>query len=153
MKTYLACALMVLLGLPALAQAQDADAYTEAQKWKLVTIQLVETLEMTIDDVKTQALKNAIIYATLYRDKVDLGSAVGALRKVYEEDNHRSHRKLALAALQAIGNNRTTTFLVRHVTDEESEEGRVVMASVLNDFYLARTGASPAASASSPPSR
>ena len=94
----------------------------------------------------------SVNFATLYRDKVDLGNAVGAIREVYEEDG-QANRKLALAALQAIGNNRTTTYLARHVTAEESEEGRVVMASVLNDFYLSRTGAAAATSASSPPSR
>lgn len=149
MKTIAVLTFIVMFGAPALAQAQAVDGYTDAQKWKLATAQLVETLDMKIDDVKTQALKNAIIYATFYRDKVDLSDAVRGLRKVYEKDDHRAHRQLALAALQAIGNSRTTTYLARYVTDEESEEGRVVMASVLNDFYLSRTGGA-ATSASSP---
>lgn len=110
---------------------------------------MAQSLESPIENVRTQALKNAIIFATLYRDKADLGNAVGVIREVYEEDGQTNH-KLALAALQAIGNYQTTTFLARYVTAEESEEGRVVMASVLNDFYLSRTGASSATSASSP---
>lgn len=151
MRIIVTLALMLLLGLPTLVQAQDIDSYTEAKQWRLAEIQLAQSLESPIDNVRKQALRNAIIFATLYRDKADMSKAIGAIREVYEEDGP-ANRKLALAALQAIGNYQTTTFLTRYVTDEESEEGRVVMASVLNDFYLARTGAS-SASASSPPSR
>ena len=145
MKTLAAFTLLLLLAMPTLAQAQNDKAYTDEQKWQLASLQLVESLESSIDDVKTQSLKNAIIYATLYRDKVNLSRAVPALRRVYEKDARSNHRKLALAALQAIGSNRTTYYLARHVTDAESDEGRLVMASVLNDFYLSRTGASGAA--------
>ncbi len=149
MRIIVTLALMLLLGLPTLVQAQDIDSYTEAKQWRLAEIQLAQSLESPIDNVRKQALRNAILFATLYRDKVDMSRAVGVIRVVYAEDGP-ANRKLALAALQAIGNYQTTTFLSRYVTDEESEEGRVVMASVLNDFYLARTGAT---SASSPPSR
>ncbi len=149
MRTIVALALMLLLGLPTLVQAQKVESYTEAEQWRLAEMQLAQSLESPIDNVRKQALKNAIIFATLYRDKIDLSKTVGVIREVYEEDGQTNH-KLALAALQAIGNYRTTTFLARYVTAEESEESRVVMASVLNDFYLARTSAT---SASSPPSR
>ena len=152
MRTIVTLALMLLLGLPTLAQAQKVESYTETEQWRLAEVQLAQSLESPIDNMRKQALKNAIIFATLYRDKVDMSKAVGVIRVVYEEDG-QANRKLALAALQAIGNYQTTTFLSRYVTDEESEEGRVVMASVLNDFYLARTSASSATSASSPPSR
>ncbi len=152
MRTIVALALMLLLGLPTLAQAQKVESYTETEQWRLAEVQLAQSLESPIDNVRKQALKNAIIFATLYRDKADLSKAVGAIRVVYEEDG-QANRKLALAALQAIGNNRAATYLARYVTAEESEESRVVMASVLNDFYLSRTGAAAATSASSPPSR
>ena len=145
MKTLTVFTLLLLLGLPTLAHAQKGNLYTEGQKWQLASLQMVSSLESSIDDVKTQSLKNAIIYATLYRDKVDLSGAVSALRTVYEKDKRANHRKLALAALQAIGNNRAADYLARHVTDAESDEGRLVMVSVLNDFYLSRTGASGAA--------
>lgn len=149
MRTIVALALMLLLGLPTLVQAQKVESYTEAEQWRLAEVQLARSLESPIDNVRKQALKNAILFATLYRDKIDLSKVVGVIREVYEEDGQTNH-KLALAALQAIGNYQTTTFLARYVTAEESEEGRVVMASVLNDFYLSRTGASSATSVSSP---
>ncbi len=145
MKTFAVFALLLLFGLSTVAQAQEAQTYTDNQKWQLASLQLVESLESPIDDVKTQSLKNAIIYATLYRDKVNLSRAVPALRRVYEKDARSNHRKLALAALQAIGTNRAADYLARYVTDAESDEGRLVMVSVLNDFYLSRTGTSGAA--------
>ncbi len=141
MKKLVAFTLLLLLALPTMAQAQDARTYTDDQKWLLASAQLTASLEAEIDDVKTQALKNAIIYATLYRDKVDLGRSVPALRTIYEKDTRAAHRKLALAALQAIGNTRAADYLARHVSDAESEEGRLVMASVLNDFYQSRSSA------------
>ncbi len=141
MKTYLALALMVLLGLPALAQAQEIDSYTEAQKWKLARIQLVETLESPVEGIREQSLKNAIIFATLYRDKVDLGGAVSAISEVYENDNRRVNRKLALAALQAIGDYRATDYLARHVEEAETEEGRALVATVLSEYYVAKASA------------
>ena len=152
MKTKAALALVLLLGLPTLANAQDNGVYTEQQMWRLASAQLVETLDSEIHGVRTQALRNAIIYATLYRDKVDLGDAVGALRKVYEQDEAQGHRKLALAALQAIGGISATSYLARHVSAEEFEEGRIIMASVLNDFYLSRTGGVSAATLTAPSS-
>ena len=148
MRIIVAFAWVLLLGLPTLAQAQDVKTYTEAQPWRLAEVQLVQSLESPIENVRAQALRNAIIFATLYRDKVYLGNAVGAIRTLYEDEG-RANRKLALAALQAVGNNRATTYLARHVTAEESEESRFVMASVLSDFYVSRTGAA----TSSPPSR
>ncbi len=147
MKTFAALALLVLLGLPTLAQAQQTE-YTEDQKWYLASAQLVASLESPIETVRTQSLKNAIIYATLYRDKIDLSQAVPALRMVYEDDQRSVHRKLALAALQAIGTNRAADYVARYVSTSESEEGRIVMASVLNDFYLSRTSASASSAAS-----
>lgn len=148
MRIIVAFAWVLLLGFPTLAQAQDVKSYTEAQQWRLAEVQLVQSLESPIENVRAQALRNAIIFATLYRDKVYLGNAVGAIRALYEDEGW-VNRKLALAALQAVGNNRATTYLARHVTAEESEESRFVMASVLSDFYVSRTGAA----TSSPPSR
>ena len=120
MRIIVAFAWVLLLGFPTLAQAQDVNSYTEAQQWRLAEVQLVQSLESPIENVRAHALRNAIIFSTLYRDKVDLGNAVGTIRALYEDEG-RVNRKLALAALQAIGNNRAATYLARHVTAEESE--------------------------------
>ncbi|MFQ5568528.1 MAG: hypothetical protein ACE5G0_02570 [Rhodothermales bacterium] len=138
MKTLVALALMMLLGLPIVAHAQDA--YTPIEKWRLSEVQLVKSLQSPVDNVRTQSLKNAIIFATLYRDKLDLGQAVDAIRDVYEDDDeHASNRKLALAALQAIGGPRASSFVARRATLAETDESRILMVTVLNGYYQAKT--------------
>lgn len=154
MKTFAALLLVLLLGLPTPAPAQDSKAYTDDEMWSLASEQLVKTLTSPYEGIQAQALKNTIIYATLYRDKVDLGDAVHVLRRIYEKDNDQSHRKLALAAMQAIGNLSATTYIDRNVTEEESKEGRIVLAAVLNDYYQGRSdAASTSALINSPSSR
>ena len=136
----LTLALILLLGLPLVASAQEINSYTEAQQWMLAEAQLVETLQSPVVGVRTQALKNAIVLATLYRDKVDLSSAVSAIEQVYEDDNAAT-RKLALAALQAIGDRWAAAYLARHVPPVEMEESRALVASVLNEYYGAKMAA------------
>ena len=72
---------------------------------------------------------------------MDLGSAVSAISEVYENDNRRVNRKLALAALQAIGDYRATDYLARHVEEAETEEGRALVATVLSEYYVAKVSA------------
>ncbi len=139
MKSIAMLVLVLLLGLPIAAHAQGRVSYTPETKWRYIELQLVETLESSVDGVRTQSLKNAVIYATLYRDQVDLSSAVSAIRTVYEDD--ASNRKLALAALQAIGSEWAKDYVVRHVAKAEIEESRLVMATVLTEYYAAKIAA------------
>ena len=138
MKGLVTLALVVVLGIPRIAGAQHVQEYTEAEKWVLTEQQLIQALQSPIEAVRVQSLKNAILFATLYRDKVDLSDAVDAIRTTCEDDRHASHRKLALAALQAIGNRKAKEYVAEHATATEAEEGRFVVASVLNEYYLAR---------------
>ncbi len=139
MKSIAMLVLVLLLGLPIAAHAQDRVSYTPETKWRYIELQLVETLESSVDGVRTQSLKNAVIYATLYRDQVDLSSAVSAIRTVYEDD--ASNRKLALAALQAISSEWAKDYVVRHVAKAEVEESRLVMATVLTEYYAEKIAA------------
>ncbi len=139
MKSIAMLVLVLLLGLPIAAHAQDRVSYTPETKWRYIELQLVETLESSVDGVRTQSLKNAVIYATLYRDQVDLSSAVSAIRTVYEDD--ASNRKLALAALQAISSEWAKDYVVRHVEKAEVEESRLVMATVLTEYYAEKIAA------------
>ena len=141
MKSIAMLVLVLLLGLPIAAHAQDRVSYTPETKWRYIERQLVETLESSVDGIRTQSLKNAVIYATLYRDQVDLSSAVGAIRKVYEDDEQASNRKLALAALQAIGSEWAKHYVARHVPKAELEESRLVMATVLTEYYAEKIAA------------
>ena len=141
MKKLAAVALLMLFVLPVFAQERVERPDKPDLHWKMATAQINASLALTHDGVKTQTLKNAIILATLYRDKVDMSKSVRALRIEFEESDNASHRKLALAALQAVGINRTSRYLARHTTEAESEEGRMMVASVLNDYYLLHVGA------------
>ena len=133
--------LVLLLGLPIAAHAQDRVSYTPETKWRYIELQLVETLESSVDGIRRQSLKNAVIFAMLYRDQVDLSRAVSAIRTVYEDDERASNRKLALAALQAIGSEWTKDYVVRHVAKAEIEQSRLVMASVLTEYYAEKIAA------------
>lgn len=141
MKSVIVFATAVLFALPGLAHAQDSGFYTEGERWVLNELQLVESLQSPIDGVRTQALRNAIIFATLYRDHTSLDGALDALRLVYEADVRPENRKLALAALQSLAHESTRRYLARRVTVEESDEGRALVATVLNDYYSARAAA------------
>lgn len=133
-------ALLAAFAMPVIAQAQDSDTafHQSDRQWKLVAAQITSNLDMPNDNVRTQTLRNTIIFATLYRDKVDLRRCVPALRAVYEQDESATQRKLALAALTAIGGSGASNYLARHVHAAEAEEGRLVVASVLNEFFLSR---------------
>lgn len=140
MLRIIALALLVGFAMPVVAQAQgsDTELHQSDRQWKLVAAQITSNLEMPIDNVRTQTLRNTIIFATLYRDKVDLRRCFTALRSVYENGANTTQRKLALAALTAIGSSGASNYLARHVHAKEAEEGRLVVASVLNEFFLSR---------------
>ena len=125
-----------LLAIPTLAQ--DAQLAPDEVRWTLATVQVKVSLKNDQEAVKTQTLKNAIVLATLFRDKVDLSCTVRAISDVYENTTSASHRLLALAALQAIATRRAQDYVARNTTTEQSDEGRLVVASVLNDYYLAQ---------------
>ena len=141
MRTAIVVAAVVLASIPAIAQAQQQAVYTEDERWVLNELQLIESLQSPIDGVREQALRNAIVFATLYRQQTELGQAVPALQAVYATDVQAQNRKLALAALQAIGSNQTRRFLARSVSDQESEEGRALVATVLSEYYAGRASA------------
>lgn len=135
MKQLLAFCLLVLFAAPVLAQDSTPILADETVRWNLAVAQLETSLDSEYQAVREQTLKNAIVLATLYRDKVDLADQRSLLHKVYEESKSSKNRKLALALLQAIGGNRAQDFLARNTTQAEFDEGRLTVASVLNDYY------------------
>ncbi len=135
MKKLLSLYLLVLFAVPVLAQDSTPMLADETVRWNLVIAQLETSLDSEYQSVREQTLKNAIVLATLYRDKVDLADQRSLLRKVYEESKSSKNRKLSLALLQAIGGHRVQDFLARNATQAESDEGRLTVASVLNDYY------------------
>lgn len=135
MKQLLAFCLLVLFAAPVLAQDSTPILADETVRWNLAIAQLETSLDSEYQSVREQTLKNAIVLATLYRDKVDLAGQRSLLRKIYEESKSPKNRNLALALLQAIGSDRAQDFLARNATQAEYDEGRLTVASVLNDYY------------------
>lgn len=135
MKQLLAFCLLVLFAAPVLAQDSTPILSDETVRWNLAIAQLETSLDSEYQSVREQTLKNAIVLATLYRDKVDLAGQRSLLNKIYEESKSPKNRKLALALLQAIGSDRAQDFLARNTTQAEFDEGRLTVASVLNDYY------------------
>ena len=136
MKQLLAFCLLVLFAAPVLAQDSTPILADETVRWNLAIAQLETSLDSEYQSVREQTLKNAIVLATLYRDKVDLADQRSLLHKIYEESKSPKNRKLAVALLQAIGGNRAQDFLARNTTQAEFDEGRLTVASVLNDYYI-----------------
>ncbi len=136
MKQLLAFCLLVLFAAPVLAQDSTPALANETVRWNLAIAQLETSLDSEYQSVREQTLKNAIVLATLYRDKVDLAGQRSLLHKIYEESKSPKNRKLAVALLQAIGGNRAQDFLARNTTQAEFDEGRLTVASVLNDYYI-----------------
>ena len=136
MKQLLAFCLLVLFAAPVLAQDSTPVLANETVRWNLAIAQLETSLDSEYQSVREQTLKNAIVLATLYRDKVDLAGQRSLLHKIYEESKSPKNRKLAVALLQAIGGNRAQDFLARNTTQAEFDEGRLTVASVLNDYYI-----------------
>ncbi|MCY3615376.1 MAG: hypothetical protein OXH03_09845 [Bacteroidetes bacterium] len=136
MKQILAFSLLVLFAAPVLAQDSPPALANETVRWNLAIAQLETSLDSEYQSIREQTLKNAIVLATLYRDKVDLAGQRSLLHKIYEESKSPKNRKLAVALLQAIGGNRAQDFLARNTTQAEFDEGRLTVASVLNDYYI-----------------
>ncbi len=143
MRKLAAFFLILLIATSALAQDRPAKFVEEDVRWALIAEQIRVSLESTHESIKTQTLKNVIVFATLYRDKIDLADQVRLLCNTYEKLDSAKHRRLTLAALQAIGSHRAYDFVLRNATKAEFEEGRLVVASVLNDYYLSRNDTTP----------
>ncbi len=127
-------ALVVALSFSIEAQAQHPYANSGPEWWAKVELQLAHSLQSELPQVREQQLKNIIILATYYRDKLDLESAVVPLISIYKRDKVMQHREMALACLQSIGGVRASEFLASRVSPEESDAGRASIRAVLQEY-------------------
>ena len=144
MKQLTILALVAMFIIPAAAQSSHDQAGPGDQHWTLISAQLGESLKSSDEAVKTQALKNAVIFATLYRDKITMQDHFGSLRDVYEDSDNQMNQGLALAAIQVIGGGIALDYLSRNVDVEETEQARLLVASILNEYYQTRLAIGPA---------
>lgn len=138
MKKLAVFLLILFCVMPVFAQEPIAPANGEKVRWTLATEQVKLSLDSPNELIRMQTLKNTIVMATLYRDKVDMSVHINLIRETYENSTSRGQRKLALAALQAIGGYRAYDYIERNASPADFEEGRMVVASVLNDYFTSR---------------
>lgn len=141
MKTVFTLSLLLIVALAAVApsaQAQskqsNGSSYDSDVLWQLASKQVVLSLGSEYGHVRAQTLKNVIVFSTLYRNKVDLGAAVSAIASIAGKDESSERRRLAMAALQAIGSYRAK----QHLTDLNGipdDEYRLVVATVINEYH------------------
>lgn len=125
---------LVLFVSASSAHAQNSRSYTDEEVFRqLVTIQMVESLQHPLDMVRSQTLKNAIVYSTLHRDRVDLVTVVSDIARVAREDEAPVNRRLAIAALRSIDSYRAGQHLAR-LEGMNDGEYRTLVAGVIAEY-------------------
>ena len=122
------------------AFAQNDFATKDANEWKQLSRQLVESLDSPIDQVKQGTLQHVNFFATYHKDDVDLSAAVPKLIDIYETDDNEGFRILALTSLHAIGDRSIMHYLSETVQRESSPRVRTLTLAALAD-YIAREDA------------
>lgn len=135
MKPLLTLFATVIITFAPAMQAQSVETYPDEVVWQLAAKQVVLSLKSDHAHVRTQTLKNVIVYSTLYRDRVDLRSTLKSVAEVAESDPSVQNRRLALAALQAVGSFRAKQYLAE-LNGIGDDEYRTLVASVLNEYYM-----------------
>ncbi len=108
---------------------------------QLVSRQIIASLQSPHAQVRSQTLKNVIVYATLDFDQIDLGGITALLAGVAEEDASKSNRRLAVAALRSIDSWRAKRHL-SHLDGMGDTEYRSLVASVLSEYHTIQTTSS-----------
>ena len=132
-QSILAFIVLAAVALVPDAQAQESTPYESDVFWQLAAKQVVVSLDSENSHVRTQTLKNVIVFSTLYRDRIDLGVAVDAIADVATTDEMSENRQLARAALQAIGSFRAKNHLAR-LQGIEDTEYRTLVAAVIVEY-------------------
>ncbi len=123
---------------PAWSQNDLAPANPELLD-QLVSRQIVESLDSPHTQVRSQTLKNVIVYATLDFDRVDLPKLTATLAEVAETDESRANRRLAVAALRSIDSWRAKRRLA-HLGGMADAEYRSLVSGVLSEYHAMQTG-------------
>ena len=145
MKTLQSLFVVLILASVPVAQAQQKtnvlEPYGEHTFRQLMTIQLERSLDSPLAMVRAQTLKNAVVFTTLYRERVDLTDAIPRIAEIAKNDESYQNRRLALATLRAIGSARANKHLARLESMQE-DEYRTLVAGVISEYYeLHRNGA------------
>ena len=136
MKSLLTLAFVLTFGavsaLQVQAQSRISTHRTETLR-TLTSIQMVESLQSPLSMVRNQTLKNAIIFSTLYPERIDIDAAVTSIARVAADDDSDTNRRLAIAALQTIDSYRANQYLAA-LENMREDEYRTVIAGVLSEY-------------------
>ena len=137
-KRTLLFVLALITGLPTTATAQINYDTMTPERWQAVAQQVVASLESPYKGVRVQNVKNAIYFATFYRDRIDLSEAVKAMITICDDEERKAEHLVTLAALQAIGGVEAQQYLASRAVGEAADEVRRTMLAVLGDYYATR---------------
>ncbi len=138
MKSLLALFALVLVTTVPAAHGQPRATkvvpYGEQTFRHLMSVQLERSLDSPLAMVRAQTLKNALVFSTIYRDRIDLNSAVAKIAKIAKSDENAQNRRLAVAALRAIGSHKANRHLSELVPMQE-DEYRSLVAGVISEYF------------------
>ena len=132
-------ALALTTGLSTAATAQINYDTMTPERWAAVGQQIAVSLESPYQGVRVQNIKNAIFFATFYRDRIDLSQAVKTMITICDDEKRASEHLVTLAALQAIGGVEAQQYLASRIAGEQADEVRRTMLAVLDDYYASRS--------------
>lgn len=135
-------AVPLLAGLVALcaaapAVAQDAEARLatmDATEWTLVALQLAESLDSPVAQIRQEALQQITFFATYHSEHVDLRAAIPALLSIYESRAAEGERIQALMALRAVGDGATMDYLLTAAERERSPRVHQLTLAAVADY-------------------
>ena len=115
----------------------ESSTHRSSSWWNLLGRQLTFSLdqgfEQGYDAVKVEDLQNLLFTAYNYKDQVDLSDAVPILLDIYQHHENDSCRIMAVAALDAIGNQEGLKSLKALVDQEPSKQVRRTMEAALKN--------------------
>lgn len=106
-----------------------------AEWWKRLIKQHGRMLRSSDEELREQALRNLIFFASNYPEHANLRRVTPRLYKIYRFDKKEEHRILALVALHATGNEMIMERFREHVANEQSERVRKLTLHALADYY------------------
>ncbi|HET6566653.1 MAG TPA: hypothetical protein VFG50_01730 [Rhodothermales bacterium] len=139
MKRLLLLSLTLLITLPAFSQSPKYP-YGSDGWWRNVSNQTITILSSPVPSVRTQALKNCIYYVTYHPDRITLEKAVKPIIKLHQRDSDPYVRKLAVAALEAIGDMSAKRYLAMAVSPDEARASHQLIVEVLDEFAERSSG-------------
>ena len=116
----------------------ESSAPKSSSWWNLLGRQLTFSLDQGLaqgyEAIKVEHLQNLLFTAYNYGDQVDLSDAVPVLLEIYQYHETEAIRIMAVAALDAIGDQEALKSLKSMVDQEPSERLRRIMSVAIKNL-------------------